>query len=357
MNLEALEWACKNGSLAQINDTLTEFGSEAVLNARLGRYSVPCLSIAARHERESLVTVLLSLGADPNAGDKNNKISLHYASETCCSSIIVKLLIKAGANINAKINWNGNSVLHTAAQYHGAESIQVLLDAGANPNARDRIWETPLHAAAKKRKRGNAENPAVMRVLLLGGAKVTLWNRQLERPLHIAARCQNADTVEAILFWGGYMAPGGPDINVQVGSDKNTALHIVTLLPNPDPEIIKLLFRAGANVNAYDRYGLTPFHHAALKTKPNIIRLFITHVKNFNIDTPQNAKWKYTAYDLTLRTQTGKEPLKSITELVKLGAKTGKYADFELQQRVSVLTAILRGKYLRSLRRGKNDDM
>ncbi|MGY8527599.1 ankyrin repeat domain-containing protein [Paracidovorax citrulli] len=70
----------------------------------------------------------------------------------------------------------------------------------------------------------------------------------------------------------------GADVNVrltrggQMFSRGATALHRAAKSQNP--ELIAALIRAGANVNAYDRDGVTPLHYAAV-TDPENVRILV----------------------------------------------------------------------------------
>lgn len=43
----------------------------------------------------------------------------------------------------------GNSALFWASWKGHADCVELLLSAGANPNLKDKLYETPLHAASR----------------------------------------------------------------------------------------------------------------------------------------------------------------------------------------------------------------
>lgn len=109
----------------------------------------------------------------------------------------------------------------------GLEEIQDCLDAGADPNARNEGGWTPLHNAVVSLK-----HPAVVKVLLDAGANPNArLSQRRETPLHFAAN---------------FYPPG-----------------LAGKWPAHGAEVIKLLFRAGADIEAKDLAGRTPLHYAA----------------------------------------------------------------------------------------------
>lgn len=83
------------------------------------------------------VKLLVDNGADVNAKDSANKISLHYAiilpPETNLEPL--KYLIEKGANVNAQDS-DGNTVLFFASGSFDKKAIKLLIDAGADT----KIW-------------------------------------------------------------------------------------------------------------------------------------------------------------------------------------------------------------------------
>src|SRR5579863_5792706 len=58
------------------------------------------------------------------------------------------------------------------------------------------------------------------------------------------------------------------DVNIPL-PDGSTALHWA--VEGDDLEILEILIRAGANVNARDRYGLTPLYYAATNSNAGLV--------------------------------------------------------------------------------------
>jgi ankyrin repeat protein len=110
----------------------------------------------------------------------------------------------------------------------------------ADVNARDTKQNTPLH---------DAENPAIMELLIEDGADVNARGYYGMTPLFPPVRAGREDCVKLLLEHGA-------DPNRKEMYEGRTPLHTVAL--THDREIAALLLRHGAEVNATDRRGNTP---------------------------------------------------------------------------------------------------
>jgi ankyrin repeat protein len=125
----------------------------------------PLHEAARRHE--SAVPVLLTAGAEVDAGDDHGTTALHLACTVCRTPDIVRLLLEANADVN-KRDIDGSTPLHWAIEeYSGRETfacVRLLLDAGADATLQNGQGFTPLHKAAYY---GNA---SVAKALIAAGA-------------------------------------------------------------------------------------------------------------------------------------------------------------------------------------------
>lgn len=95
--------------------------------------------------------------------------------------ICEELLRKAAVDGNPHPNLRGLDGCMGTTPLHVADNsshVIALLAAGADPNAQDFLGNSPLHAAADRRK-----NPHVVKVLLKAGANAKLRNRSGNTPL------------------------------------------------------------------------------------------------------------------------------------------------------------------------------
>ena len=93
------------------------------------------------------IEMLLKLGVEVNATDKQGRTALHDA---CLKGHVnaARLLLDRGAKINAR-DKDGATPLHDAALGGGAPVIELLLSRNADINARDLEGHTPLDYALK----------------------------------------------------------------------------------------------------------------------------------------------------------------------------------------------------------------
>jgi ankyrin repeat protein len=147
-----LHWACATGKLRLAEMLLTRpCGHKANVNAVEVR-GKSSLHIAAAHDRNDIVEMLLKYGADVHAQSDGNWTPLHNACEKG-SEKIVRILLGAGAEPNAKL-LNGMMPLHLAAQGGHCDVVECLLARkDIKRAARDSFGITPfLRAAQHKQK-------------------------------------------------------------------------------------------------------------------------------------------------------------------------------------------------------------
>lgn len=153
-------------------------------------------------ERRTLVSFLLSNGADVNAKDNLGFTALHFAAnfdpdwkdkeirgifewkkipktKNPNAEAMIRLLIDKGADVNAQDN-DGSTPLHAAVRSRSLVLTKLLLDHGADINIREdkarhrdddnRTGSTPLHCAVYEYSSG------LVKLLLKRGADITIRN-------------------------------------------------------------------------------------------------------------------------------------------------------------------------------------
>ncbi|HEY9054529.1 MAG TPA: ankyrin repeat domain-containing protein, partial [Rectinemataceae bacterium] len=157
---------------------LAERGAD--LSARDGRGSTP-LAVAAREAQTSIAQYLIKSGAAVDHRDYSGSTPLYYSVEAGQLDL-VKLLVQSGASILARNAAGdsplmvslkkGQSILREMLSMNGvektdsegktalrllvdagasAEMLKLALAAGADPSSRDRMADTPLHAAMARK--------------------------------------------------------------------------------------------------------------------------------------------------------------------------------------------------------------
>lgn len=105
---------------------------------------VTALHNAAALGHLKIVTLLIELGADPNATDWRGATPLVNAAYGGHSAVVTYLAAH-GANVN--VTGSKRSPLVSAVQANSLETVVALLSLGANPTQSDVDGQTPLAAA------------------------------------------------------------------------------------------------------------------------------------------------------------------------------------------------------------------
>lgn len=140
---------------------------------------------------------------------------------------VAKLLIKKGCNIHTK-NHDQWSLLHTAAANNHIELLTLCIQKGLNIESEDKNGWTPLQLAV----------------------------------------CNNA--IESIKLLLNAQA----DIN-HIDNSGSTALFCLANYLSSSPDLAEMLINAGANINIYNYYGLSPLKIAVQLDAIKIAQLLI----------------------------------------------------------------------------------
>jgi len=266
----ALLFAAQQGDLESV-EALIEAGAD--VNTEHQEYgSVLIVSIASGHE--DLAIFLLEKGANPNVKDAWGITPLHYALHEGLHLIhnyrptssdrfgwkrknmpnVVKVLLDHGANPDAQIEYS----------YPFLNDL-FLARSTENPPQVDPVGATPLLLAAVSGdaesmrilvEKGNADKKAstiggATVLMLAAGVGVQRGSRNEQEALQAASLALNmGGDVNQYLT---ERALGGPAKNKE---DGRTAIHAAAYLGWND--MISFLVKNGADVNAKDRYGMTP---------------------------------------------------------------------------------------------------
>ena len=164
----------------------------------------------------------------------------------------VRGCISHGFGVNDRFPFKNATPLHFAAAFSDdPEVVRVLVEAGASLEAVMSNGRTPLHFAARWN-----ENLEVLRTLLRYEPDVYARNPEGRTPLHFAALWNdNPDVAEELA--------SVTDVNVRAKVGE-TPLHSATRsrgfpgVPNPNPEVVAVLLRRGADLAAEADGGATP---------------------------------------------------------------------------------------------------
>lgn len=154
----------------------------------------------------------------------------------------VRSLLNQKADVNAP-GTDGTPALHWVVRVDDLETAKLLVQAGANVKYADRYGVTPLYLACSN---GNA---AMVKLLLDAGADPNTVDPTGETALMTASKIGNVDAVRVLLDAGAKVDTADP-------AYKQTALMIAIRENRPD--VVALLVKRGADVNAQTRTGETP---------------------------------------------------------------------------------------------------
>ena len=223
------------------------------------------LSGASREGHLKVAEVLLELGADVKAQDKDNWTALHVASAYGHIKI-TRMLLEHGADVEA-LDLGNRTALHRASERGHLGIVAVLVEHGADTNASDKDGRTPLHRATEG---GHLD---VARVLLEHGADVMIQDNDFWTPLDRAASRGDVKVARILLEHGA-------DATAK-DEDDYTPLHVASIYGYT--EIARVLLEHGADPNAQDLFGRTPLHRASIEGRLGVARVLLEHGADANV--------------------------------------------------------------------------
>jgi ankyrin repeat protein len=288
--------AIRNNDISVLRDLIRSSG----VDTRDRRGTTPLMYAAAVGSLDAMKR-LLEAGADVNAKNAFDATALMWAAGDIGK---VRLLLAKGADVNARSKI-GRTPLLIAALHDGAsEIVRLMIEKGADVKARDESGLSVLEAAAF------SNDAETARLLLAKGADPNAKDATGLTPLLAAAwnGDRNTEIVRLLLRHGA-------NVNAvcveAVDSVKNgpVAIGLLTPLLSAAPygnyETVSLLVNAGANVNAKDVRGMTPLALTVSSDRPDprIVRLFLSKgadpaIKSKNGETAADRADKYRNADI-----------------------------------------------------------
>jgi ankyrin repeat protein len=163
----------------------------------------------------------------------------------------------------------GYTLLHAVAKYGDEAALLTLLEKGANVNAVDSKGNTPLHMAAKGRKR---DREKIVQTLLQWHADTTMRREDGRTALIIAVQKKHIEVVRVLV-----LAAAKAELGTKDAMDY-TALHYAATVGSDSAA--SLLLEHGANVDIVGHYGRTPLHCAAVNGEEKVVRVLMQHKPN-----------------------------------------------------------------------------
>ena len=215
---------------------------------------IASLHVATSQGYSSIVKMLLEAKANPNIQDPFGTTALYSASEKG-NLQIVDFLLRANANPNIKCD-NGITPLFIASWNGHLKVVEALLAAHAKPNTQDDLGRTALYIASYEGLLDIAHR------LLKANANPNISKHNGATPLYVASQECHTKLVTILL-------EAKADPNIQVTDNGTTALHMAIIFGNL--ELVKLLFRCGADTKIRDKLGLSALDIAKQYKKKDIV--------------------------------------------------------------------------------------
>lgn len=211
---------------------------------------------AARNGNPAIAAALLDAGALVNAVWAGGRMPLHNAAAENANPAVVVELTARGAEVNGRLP-GGRTPLHEAAAKNGTPAVlAALLDAGAEVNAwgaADKVWSNMAGSVTR----------GISGATPWGGAVELSGDTGTRTPLHEAVMGRGDSAVVATLIAAGADVGARADLSRMFHPDATPLYWAVSA--NPHPAVPGILVQAGAGVNARGGSGWTPLHLAALR--------------------------------------------------------------------------------------------
>ena len=260
------------------------------------------------------IETLIDLGADVNVQRTDDKVTPLVLAASWNNYMAVHLLLESGADANIA-SVDGWTPIHAAASKGYFNVAELLIGKGSDVNVRNKEGKTPLYLAVYN------EHKQLIILLLSGKADVSMAYREksTERVYLVRGKDKGKAAWHYVrlqkhfggLFlkrvkggslnvadFGAILRSGWGEDPPEGTGDKIleechfmckeipgvTLLHIASEKSN-EPEIIDLLVKSGANVNAQDAEGFTPLHMAAIHGNLKIVKKLVDLEADVNIIT------------------------------------------------------------------------
>ncbi|XP_016848694.1 CARD- and ANK-domain containing inflammasome adapter protein [Anolis carolinensis] len=157
--------------------------------------------------------------------------------------------------VNA-VNSANETLLHIAAAHGHTEIIDYLISKGAKLEVKDQKERTPLHRAAKE-GHGKAVN-----MLLQAGADMYTLAQEGKTPLHLANQNNHTHILKSIL-----------EEEARRHKNQHNFLHMAAL--RNDSDLVKMLLKSGALLEAKDERGQTALGYAVSRGFKKTVKVLL----------------------------------------------------------------------------------
>ncbi|KAK7736192.1 hypothetical protein SLS53_007222 [Cytospora paraplurivora] len=264
-DLVAVRWLLKHGANLNTVDNLNRHalyhavlkGQKPVVLELLNHHEVPLLDICSRYWKTW--TLLQAAKGD---------------------EYLINLLLDAGADPDFRNGWD-RPILNIAIEEGNMGLVKLLLEPRRNVDIHRRSqgsW-SPILEATKPGSRADAE---MVRFLMESGSRLSDTTSMGYSPLHLAAKELKPDILRILLQ---YHAPD--DLTRRTTNGRTPLLEIASFDKPESLECIRLLVRAGSDVNAQDLYGWSILVGSSGSSGQNAssVHDFLLNLPDIKIDT------------------------------------------------------------------------
>jgi ankyrin repeat protein len=252
--------------------------NKADLNA-LDKNGSPALNSAVIWA--DLTKIMVDAGANVNNAGKSDMTPLMMATMMSIPESM-KLLLDAGADPKFAMK-NGMTILHYATwRSNCAECVQLLVDKGVDVNAKDKNGETPITIMMTASTAKSRAETVIYTTNAYKAAGITTMPDKYMNPKE--SDWSNPDELIEILI------KAKADVNAS--NAVGTTPLITAAFFNKAP-LMKTLIDAGADVNQADKMGVTPIMQAAARGSKDAIEVLL----NAGVDINKTFKW----YDVKMQ--------------------------------------------------------
>ena len=230
--------------------------------------------------------ILLEHGADANAKSVKGVTPLHILSPRYFEDEhivnLAQLLFDNGAEVNSPDNDNVTP-LHLAINHNQFMLARLLLERGADANVENNEGKTPFHILSQSyiEDEGIVVNFALL--LKNHGAEVDTRDKANRTPLHLAIRRNRSMLVEILL-------ENGADLNAENNEGMTPFQILVEKNTNDDSNLLDLaqvLLKHGAEVNRRNKDGQNPLHLAMRRNQSRLMEMLLEHGADANAKNNQ----------------------------------------------------------------------
>ncbi|PTD07843.1 Ankyrin-3 [Fusarium culmorum] len=333
VNLPAEDgWTCLNLAADTANHEILQvlLKNGADVDGISGKYGLTALHWAADVGDSQGVEILISHGSNVDAQSTIGSYPLHLAANNGCVKTI-RALLEADASIQC-FDHKGFSPLHEACRRGHDDAVQLLIERGADVSIKCKQGQAPIHAAAltgqykiiKKLLEYGADGNATTengrsvlaytvsansvpsaQTLLDHGADIETRDNNDNTPLLVAVLCNAIEMASFLLEHDANVEAAddnGVSIDARTTHDENTAL--IRAVRDGYPQIVSLLIKLGADVNASNNIGWTPLHFAAETGFEDVVEILLKAGANATAEShdgkrPRTISWENNHHSVT----------------------------------------------------------